>query len=261
MKRCHLIEIEDQAWCPRAVRDGITDFLQFTLAASRSYDAIQPVLAVTLRRVSSRRVIDLCSGAAGPWLSLQPELARSGLDVSVCLTDMYPNLGAFELFKDATDHAITYCPQPVDAAQVPGELTGFRTMFTAFHHFHPEKASRVLADAIGKREGIAVFEATERSVRGLLLMLLAPLMLVLAAPFIRPFRWSRLLWTYVIPLIPAVILFDGMVSCLRTYRLEELQALAAGLNAKDYHWETGAVQSNRSLIPITYLVGVPITRG
>ena len=33
-----------------------------------------------------------------------------------------------------------------------------------------------------------------------------------ATPFVRPFRWSRLLFTYVIPLIPLLVLFDGTVS-------------------------------------------------
>ena len=31
MKRLHLIEIHDQHWCPRTVRDGETDYLQFVI--------------------------------------------------------------------------------------------------------------------------------------------------------------------------------------------------------------------------------------
>jgi len=258
MKRCHLIEIEDQEWCPRAVRDGVTDYLQFILAVTKTYESIVPILATALQRIGARCVIDLCSGAAGPWPSLQPALARSGLNVSVCLTDRYPNVEAFKLSRRVTNHALSYYPQPVDAMRVPGELAGFRTMFTAFHHFRPEAALTVLADAVRKRQGIAVFDATERSGRALLLMLLTPLMLLVVSPFIRPFRWSRLLWTYLIPLIPAVTLFDGLVSCLRTYSVQELKALTAGLDASDYHWEVGSVKSNGSLIPITYLVGIPL---
>jgi hypothetical protein len=29
MRRMHLFEIEDQSWCPRAVRDAMTDYLRF----------------------------------------------------------------------------------------------------------------------------------------------------------------------------------------------------------------------------------------
>src|SRR4029077_12135205 len=127
--------------------------------------------------------------------------------------------------------------------RVPGELTGFRTIFSAFHHFRPEQACAVLADAVHKRQGVAVFEGTQRSVLALLLMLLVPLMVLLVTPFIRPFRWSRLLWTYLIPLMPLTALFDGLVSCLRTYSVEELRDLAARLETNEYDWDIGTVKS------------------
>jgi len=40
--------------------------------------------------------------------------------------------------------------------RVPDELTGFRTIFSAFHHFRPEEARAVVADAAHQRQGIAV---------------------------------------------------------------------------------------------------------
>ncbi len=257
MKRLHLFEIHDQDWCPRTVRDGGTDYLQFVIATTKSYAAMVPILAAALQRTGTRRVLDLCAGAAGPWLWLQPVLAARGVSVSVCLTDKYPNLEAFQLSSRLTQQLIGYHPQSVDATRVPGELTGFRTIFSAFHHFRPKQACAVLADAVHQRQGIAVFEGTQNSVLALLLMLLVPLMVLLMTPFIRPFRWSRLLWTYLIPLLPLIVLFDGLVSCLRTYSVEELRGLVASLAANDYHWDIGTVKSTAGPIPITYLIGVP----
>src|SRR4030095_2408901 len=158
---------------------------------------------------------------------LQPVLAERGVSVSVCLTDKYPNLEVFRESSGLTHQSISYHPQSVDAMRVPEELTGFRTIFSAFHHFGPEQARTVLADAAHKRQGIAVFEGTQRSVLALLLMLLVPLMVLVMTPFIRPFRWSRLLWTYLIPLLPLVAMFDGLVSCVRTYSVEDLRDLTA----------------------------------
>ncbi len=258
MKRLHLIEIHDQDWCPRTVRDAETDYLQFTISAAKPYAAVVPILASALQRSGNRHVLDLCSGAAGPWLWLHPVLAEKGVSVTVCLTDKYPNLEAFGRARHLTNQAISYHPEPVDATRVPGELPGFRTMFTAFHHFRPEQACAVLADAVRKQHGIAVFEVTQRSALALLLTLPAPLMVLLVTPFIRPFRWSRLLWTYVIPLVPLVTLFDGLVSCLRTYSVQELHDLTARLDTDDYHWAIGTVKSALVPIPITYLIGVPI---
>jgi len=258
MKRFHLIEIHEQDWCPRALRNAETDYLQYTIAATKPYAAMVPFLATALQRTGARQVLDLCSGAAGPWLWLHPVLAERGVIVSVCLTDIYPNREALGRSSRPTDQSITYHPQPVDATRVPGELPGFRTMFTAFHHFRPEQACAVLADAVQKRQGVAVFEATQRSALALVLTLLVPLMVLVMTPLIRPFRWSRLLWTYLIPLVPLITLFDGLVSCLRTYSVQELRNLTARLDANDYHWDIGTVKGKMTPIPVTYLIGVPI---
>ena len=258
MKRLHLFEIEDQPWCPPTIRDALTDYLQFALVATKPYAAMVPLLATALQRTGAPRVLDLCSGAAGPWLWLHPVLAEMGVSVSVCLTDKYPNKEAFARLSSLTHQAISYHPQPVDAARVPGELPGFRTMFTAFHHFRPEQARAVLADAVYQRQGIGVFEAGQRSPLAIMLTLLAPLVLLVVTPLIRPFRWSRLLWTYLIPIVPMLTLFDGLVSCLRIYSVQELKDLAAGLGSSDYHWEIGTVQSKTTPVPITYFIGVPV---
>ena len=259
MKRLHLIEIHEQGWCPGAVRKAETDYLQFTIAATKPYAAMVPILASALQRTGTQQVLDLCSGAAGPWLWLHPVLAERGVNVSVCLTDKYPNREAFGGASRPTAQAITYHPEPVDATRVPGELPGFRTMFTAFHHFRPEQARAVLADAVRQRQGIAVFEATQRDALALVLTLLVvPLMVLFMTPFIRPFRWSRLLWTYLVPVLPIVTLFDGLVSCLRTYSVQELRDLTAPLDANDYCWDIGTVKGKMAPIPVTYLIGVPI---
>jgi hypothetical protein len=218
---------------------------------------VVPILAAALQRTGTRQVLDLCSGAADPWLWLQPVLTKRGVSVSVCLTDKYPNVEAFRPLNRLTHQSISFHPQSVDTTRVPESLTGFRTIFSAFHHFRPEQACAVLADAVHKRQGIAVFEGTQHSVLALLLMLPVPLMVLLMTPFIRPFRWSRLLWTYLIPLMPLIALFDGLVSCLRTYSVEELRDLTARLDANDYHWGIGMVKSKAGPIPITYRIGVP----
>lgn len=228
MKRRHWIEIGDEPWCPRGIRQGVTDFCRFVEQASGVYNAVAPKLVEALQRTASHRVLDLGSGAGGPWLKLQPLLRKMGQDVTVCLSDHNPDLEAMKRASrlsgpvitgetpvpqsDAeqagrlAQQAITFHAEPVDATQVPSELTGFRTMFSAFHHLRPEQARALLADAVAKREGIGVFDCAVRSPLMLLGMLPMPLRVQIATPFIRPFRWSRLFWTYLAPALPFVLL-------------------------------------------------------
>jgi hypothetical protein len=113
MKRLHLIEIHDLDWCPRSIRNAETDYLQFVIAKMKGYAPVVPVLAVALQLTATRQVLDLCSGAGGPWIWLQPVLAERGLDVSVCLTDKYPNPEALRASRDLNlaHQAIRYHPR------------------------------------------------------------------------------------------------------------------------------------------------------
>jgi hypothetical protein len=83
---------------------------------------------------------------------------------------------------------------------------------------------------------------------------------LLVTPFIRPFRWSRLFWTYLVPVVPLVSLFDGLVSCLRTYSIQELRELTEDLGANNYRWNVGELKG-KGPIPITYLIGFPVGLG
>ena len=93
MRRRHLIELEDQAWCPAAVRHGITDLLQLVLGLSNCYTAILPRLASALERSGERDILDLCSGSGGPWRRLLPYFSEAQLR-HVRFTDKYPNAAA-----------------------------------------------------------------------------------------------------------------------------------------------------------------------
>jgi hypothetical protein len=256
MRRLHLLEIEDQPWCPAVLRDAATDFLQHMIVATDTYLPAVPHLRSALERTGTRQVVDLCSGGGGPWPGLLSRLDTPEAPVDVRLTDRYPNLDAFEGARQRTGGRLAFHPDPVDATALPAELTGFRTLFTAFHHFRPETARAILADAVRGGQGIGVFEATQRTAPSIIATAFSPVLVLLVTPFIRPFRWSRLLFTYLIPLVPLLVLFDGIVSCLRTYTPRELRAMADSLDATGYTWEIGEAKG-RSPVPVTYLIGIP----
>ena len=95
MKRKHLFEISDQPWCPRAMRQAATDFCRCVTEMSKAFHPIAPLLADAIRRSGATAVLDLGSGAAGPWLGLRPLLCKTGVSVPVCLSDYRPDLEAF----------------------------------------------------------------------------------------------------------------------------------------------------------------------
>jgi hypothetical protein len=253
-----MIEFHDQPWFPSSLRDGVTDTLEFVLGLRNLYAPMVPRLRRALQEAGTRRILDLCSGGGGPWLWMSRLFQKEeNFPVDVCLTDKYPNRRAFAHERIASSNKINFSVEAVDATQVPGDLHGFRTIFTSFHHFRPKEARAILQNAVDNQEGIAVFEAPGRHPLTLLLLLSVPIVTLAVVPFIRPFRWSRLLWTYLVPLLPFVLFFDGVVSCLRVYSPKELLELTSGLSASGYRWEVGEERKRGLSVPITYLIGHP----
>ena len=275
MRRIQFIELHEQSWFPSPLRDGLTDALQFGFNLCKVYAPVVPLLqsalAATRSRVSSDQsnhmhsIVDLCSGGSGPWLDLSRRLKSGGTGretstLQISLTDKYPNLRAFQTIKVASEDRITFYPGSVDAMKVPGDLKGLRTMFTSFHHFPPEEARAILQNAVAAGEGIGIFEVPRRATWTIALVFPLVLLLFFCTPWIRPFRWSRLLWTFLVPIIPVALLFDGIVSCLRAYRPEELREMVAELTCREhqYQWQIGERAGAIPGAPITYLIGYQV---
>jgi hypothetical protein len=80
--------------------------------------------------------------------------------------------------------------------------------------------------------------------------------------FISPFYFWRspghLFFTYIIPIIPFVLVFDGYVSSLRTRSSEEIQALMKGCGASTDGWtiKGGEAQHTWPTGYMSYVIGV-----
>ena len=175
-------------------------------------------------------------------------------DLKIVLTDFFPNRSAFEYTKQQAPN-FGYITTSIDARNVPNSLEGLRTQFLSLHHFKPKDAIAILQNAVDSGNPIAIFEAQERSVPSLLAMIFSPVSVLLTTPFIRPFKWGRLVFTYLVPLVPLFVLWDGLVSCLRTYSVDEMSALVNKLDKKDsYLWEMERIKSGPGVI--LYLLGI-----
>ena len=173
------------------------------------------------------------------------QLAALGkADVEVLHTDLYPG----------PDVAA------VDARKVPPRLTGVRTIFAGFHHFRPDDARDILRDARDQGQPICIFEATRRQPLAILLTALVPLLVLLVTPRVRPLRWSQLIFTYLIPVLPFIIAWDGLVSHLRTYSVAEMKTLAADLETEEYGWRAGELTILGLPYPLPFLTGYPQSR-
>jgi hypothetical protein len=256
--RLRLFEFEDLSWFPAIIRAGMMDYLRFMISLLGTYRPIAPLLAEGLARTAQTRVLELGAGAGGGTETVLAALLALGQPATITLTDLYPQPTAWADIARRTHDAIGYAATPVDALAVPDQLTGFRTIFSAFHHFPPAAATAMLRDAVRANTGIGVFEGAGKHWLELLLAVtVLPVAQLLLTPFFRPFRLSRLVFTYLFPIIPLCTIWDGSVSLLRMYSVEELLALAHAADPEAaFTWQAG--KKRHWWGPqVTYLIGWP----
>lgn len=255
MKRKHLFEFEDQRWFPGFLRNYLTDFLQFVSNKFHIYKGIVPLLSDTLTKSGNTVIVDLASGGGGGLINLVSELEKSHPQISVVLTDYYPNEKAFAYTANQSSK-FTYRTESIDARNVPSDLKGLRTQFLSLHHFREEDAVKILQNAVDAKSAIGLFESQERNVKSVIAMIFSPLNVLFVTPLIRPFSVGRILFTYLIPLVPLFVMLDGILSALRTYTVPEMEELVSRVKGHEtYDWKIGKVKSGPATI--LHLIGTP----
>ena len=198
---------------------------------------------------SKLAVIDFCAGSGGPTPILERTInatrtAAGQPPLEFLMSDLYPHIDAWMASSSGSDY-LSFIPQPVDATSPPiaalnSEFTEtnsensfrsgtrvFRLFCLAFHHFDNDMAKQVLDSTLKTSDGFAIVELQDRRVGCLLLMLCNFFLAFLVTIFWFKF-WCdplQVFFTYICPILPAALTWDGLVSCLRTREFEEVMGL------------------------------------
>ncbi|MCB9234435.1 MAG: hypothetical protein H6581_22465 [Bacteroidia bacterium] len=260
MKRIHLFEVEDFAWFPGWLRDCGTRYIVTMHKILGTAPQLAEILARGLRATNQNEILDLCSGGGGPMPEVVKLLEeKHGFkDLKLTLSDLYPHAAFSAEVNGKGDPDFKYLTTPVNAAEVPDNQEGLRTMVCSMHHMRPEVAKSILADAKADRKPICIFEISDNSFPKWIWWTAIPvnyIMTYFITLLVRPMTWQQLVFTYLIPLLPAFIAWDGAVSNARTYTLDDMKILLQGLETDDYKWEMGVIKGKGKKL---YLLGLPV---
>lgn len=259
MKRFHLFEFEDLSWFPARLRNYVTDFLRTVSEKFGMFDPVIPHLVNLIEKNNLPKVIDMATGAGGQWRTLLPKILEENGEVRLTLTDKFPNEAALEDIGKQFVDAAEIDMRSIDAIDVPKDLVGIRTMFLSLHHFRPGEVEQIFRNAVNAGAPIAIFEAQRRDIEHVVRFSLSPIAVLLLTPFIRPFGILRLMFTYLIPVVPFVVFWDGVVSVFRTYHNEELEKLAKSVDTNHrFLWSSGLIPNGQQKIQM--FIGYPNPR-
>ena len=187
----------------------------------------------------TRQVLELASGSGETSADLHARAGfRSPSGVMLIFSDLAPRQGHWAGIGERYSVAVQTVGEPVDATEVPAELGAGRVwlVVNAFHHLAFDQAAALLGRAAQSASGIFI---AENFGANMLATLPCGVVGMLAA-FLNPAltgrdRVSKAVFTYLIPLIPLVVAWDGLVSALRMHRPADVQSMIAPWPA--WEWE------------------------
>jgi hypothetical protein len=160
-----------------------------------------PIIEKGILSSGNNTIVDIASGGGGGLVKIAENLKSRIPNLKIVLTDYYPNIDAFKRTKAKHPDVFEYVEDSVNAMDIPQNLNGFRTQFLSFHHFKQKDTKAILQNAIDRNQAIGIFEAQQRDIKNLIERLLSPLSVLLLTPFIKPFKFDRIIFTYLIPVL------------------------------------------------------------
>lgn len=98
-------------------------------------------------------------------------------------------------------------------------------------------------------------EGNNKSIRQVIGMtIIVPLVILLMTPMIRPLRLSRFIFTYMIPVAPLAIVWDGVAALFRIRSPKLLNSLSSQFDKDHWQYSSGKLPNNRGGF-IIYLQG------
>jgi hypothetical protein len=224
-------ELEDQSWFPAWMRRHQMEYLSFLALHFKLYQPALPALQHLLRQQPAHEWIDCCSGAGGPALYLA---AQSGFNGTMLLTDKHlPH-------PDASNPSLPFLCQKLDVLEDPIAGYGLVTMFNAFHHFDATDQQKILEKIAGQGRPFLIVEITRPILINFLMVTIAGILgQLLLAPFVSPFSWKRLLFTYLIPIHLITVTWDGWMSVIHAIPNSRFTAIVSELQTQHFriHFE------------------------
>ncbi len=229
MKRKQAPQISNSAWFPKFLTRCVYEFMTWFVGKANAAKPFIPVIEEGLQYSDKIVVVDQKMGAGF-------ETVDNLIDQGISRTYMNPD-------------------------QVNGEQSGLYVCVNSFHQLPPERAKNLLMSVAKHGHPIVVVEGNNDSLWQVFGMtVIVPLTVILTAPFVKPFRIERLIFTYLIPILPLVIFIDGFLALFKLYNPADLDELTAEIDVKNYQWRSGKEDNGRGG-KIIYLIGHAVAEG
>lgn len=227
MKRKQIFQFSNQKWFPSFLKRDMYEFMSWFVGKVNAAKPFLPVLDEVIGHTQTKTIINIDSKIGAGIETVLPLLPEGSEVINV------------ELEKFSTHNK------------------GIYTFINSFHQLDEKKVKYYLNQIADSGNSVAVLEGNNDSLWQVVGMtIFVPLTVILSAPFVQPFRITRLIFTYLIPILPVITMLDGFLALFKLYNPNDLNELVSTIPVKNYVWKSGKADNGRGG-KIIYLMGYP----
>ena len=255
-------ELHEHSWFPALWRDQLTDFLSFFNIYTGTYrPSLKRMLEILRDSDMPSTYTDLCAGCGlYDWRFAQYLSKRLGYALRVRLTDLYPSCRQWKEIAKISEGMVEPTECSLSASEAIERFEGLHVMFSGLHHFSPDEIEEMIRSAVKNGRTLAFFDYARRTwlLWEAFMMLLSLPFMIVTAPLVWKFSWKRLLFTWILPVLPILLFIDGWLSRLRAYRSDELRCILDRIEfPPGWQTETGWDFVHAGIAQVTYLIVRP----
>ncbi|MEZ4889012.1 MAG: hypothetical protein R2779_00195 [Crocinitomicaceae bacterium] len=224
MRRKQIKQFTNMSWFPQNLKKLMAEFLSWFVLKVNASKPFIPVINKTLEQTGMKKII---------YIDLQ---IGAGLDTVQPFIDKTIEIKCLDIKDFNTSDK------------------GLYLFVNSFHQLSVEDAKSILKNISESKNPIVVVEGNNDSLWQIVGMtFFVPMTILFASLFVKPFRFQRIIFTYLIPILPIVTMIDGCIALLKLYNPSDLKELTSQLN--NYTWEMGKNDNGRGG-KIIYLTGI-----
>lgn len=213
-------EFGDLAWVPHLYHYYLRVYLIFFVKFV-GYDKLwAKQTQAFIEQNGTSSVMEYGSGSGEPLMRMVSQLdCEKAKSLSYIMSDLKPLPEFVNKVNAEAPINFTYIENSIDAATHKPKDEQAVVFINSFHHLPPKVARHVIKNNLENGNEMLILEYVRNNLLAYLSMLGGVLIVLLTAPFISKLKHLPLVivFTYIIPLFPFMMLWDGLISCRRAY--------------------------------------------
>jgi hypothetical protein len=234
LKYHYFFEWMDLKWIPANLRKALFNAFEFSLNVLRNYYKLiaNEIYQEIKGGEKVTAIVEIGAGNCNASLELYNLIKDKNIKIIVC--DINPNVELFKKIEKATKGKIKPIYHSVAANNASKYIPKNSLVFfsTSFHHFHKLEQEKIIKSFSLNSNRIMIFEAIKRNVPYIILASTLFIPILFLFPIVRP-RLSHFFWCWLVPAVPFLLTWDGIVSCFRQNTSKEWIGLLKEIDLYD----------------------------